>query len=232
VIESSREVSTLSPAEGLSPSEREAVSPAHANERRDNSLTLPKARFHEVRRILVKDLYRYSGDTRIASFMKHFLFTPGFKYTVWMRLAGWLKQGSVSRILAYPIVKFVLLHCRYKYGIAIPEQALIGPGLFINRFGGIYIHHDVVIGKNCNITHGVVLGRANAGSKAGSPTIGDRVFLGTGAKVIGRVSVGDDAAIGANALVVDDVPASAVMAAPAAQMISQRGSGAYINRQI
>ena len=63
--------------------------------------------------------------------------TPGYKYTVWMRLCGYLKRGRLSRVTLYPPAKLILLHCRYKYGIAIPEYTEIGPGLFINRFGGV-----------------------------------------------------------------------------------------------
>jgi serine O-acetyltransferase len=185
----------------------------------------------EVLKLLDEDLHRYAGRGGLVAFLKHFIFTPGFKYTVWMRWTGYLKRRTLTRLTLYPVFKLFLHGCRYKFGITIPENAVVGGGLFINRFGGIYVHHDVVIGRNVNITHGVVLGQVNRGSKAGSPIIGDRVFFGSGAKVVGRVRVGDDAAIGVNALVVDDVPASAVMVAPAATLSSMRGSDGYINRQ-
>src|SRR3546814_11884073 len=74
----------------------------------------------------------------------------------------------------------------------------IGPGLFLNRFGGFYFHGDAVLGSNVNITHGVVLGYMNRGSRRGAPVIGDRSFLGSGAKIIGGIAVGAEAAIGAN----------------------------------
>jgi serine O-acetyltransferase len=185
----------------------------------------------EVRNLLREDLHRYAGNSSTVSALKHFVFTPGFKYTVWMRWTGYFKRNKATRYVLYPIFKLLLLRCRYKYGIAIPENTVIGGGLFINRFGGIYVHNDAVIGRNCNITPGVLLGQINRGSKMGAPILGDRVFLGSGAKVVGRVTVGDDAAIGVNALVTSDVPDKAVMAAPQATMISQRGSSAYINRQ-
>lgn len=185
----------------------------------------------EVRRLLSEDLVRYSGKASLGQAAKHFIFTPGFKYTVWMRSTGYFKRNRLTRRTLYPIFKLFLLRCRYKYGIAIPENTVIGGGLFINRFGGIYVHNDAVIGRNCNITPGVLLGQINRGSKAGAPILGDRVFLGSGAKVVGRVTVGDDAAIGVNALVMNDVPPMAVMAAPQATMISQKGSAAYVNKQ-
>ncbi len=188
--------------------------------------------FQRLLWLVKSDLLRYEGEVGAPKFVKHFVFTPGFRYSTWMRLTGYLKQDRVFRILLYPIVKLYLLRIRYKFGIAIPEYTVIGPGLFINRFGGIYVHGDVVIGSNVNITHGVMLGANNRGKKRGSPIIGDRVFLASGAKVVGSVTVGDGAVIGANALVIDDVPINAVMVAPPATMISDRGSQGYIKRQV
>jgi serine O-acetyltransferase len=177
------------------------------------------------------DLFRYAGRTGLRTFLRHFLFTPGFKYTVWMRTAGYLRARPAGRYTLYPLFKWLLLGSRYKYGIAIPEYTKIGPGLFINRFGGIYINGDAVLGANCNITHGAVLAQSNRGERAGSPRLGDRVFLATGCKIVGRVTVGDDAMVGANAVVTKDVPAMAVVGGIPAVIISMAGSHGYINLQ-
>lgn len=179
---------------------------------------------------LRKDLHRYSGDSRLSSFLKHVVFTPGYRYTVFMRTAGYLRRRRALKYTLYPPVKLYLLRLRYKFGIAIPEYTEIGPGLFINRFGGIYIAGDAVIGSNVNITHGVMLGYMNRGPKIGAPRVGDRVFLGAGAKVIGAVTVGADAAVGVNAVVTRDVPPSGVAAGIPAKVISMEGSRGYINR--
>lgn len=74
------------------------------------------------------------------------------------------------------------------------------------------VNHRVRIGRNCNISHGVTLGQANRGRRTGVPVIGDGVYIGPGAKVVGAVTVGDNVAIGANCVVVDDVPDNAVVA--------------------
>jgi len=183
--------------------------------------------------LLSSDLYRYAGRRGPGAFWRHFLFTPGFKYTVWMRTCGYLKLKWWAKLtLLYPFFKFMLLRVRYKYGIAIPEYTKIGPGFFINRFGGVMINGDAVIGANVNITHGAMIGQSNRGDRAGSPTIGDRVMLAAGCKVIGRISVGDDAVIGANAVVARDVPGKAVMGGIPAKQISMEGSTGYINRQV
>src|SRR3546814_8262351 len=74
---------------------------------------------------------RYAGKTDAKSFWKHFLFTPGYKYTVVMRSCGYLRTRKFMAFGLYPLAKWWLLRCRYKYGIAIPEYTVIGPGLFI-----------------------------------------------------------------------------------------------------
>lgn len=186
--------------------------------------------FADLRAWLAADLYRYAGDTSAKSFLKHFIVTPGFKYTVWMRLTGYLKVQKWSRRTLYYPVKYILVRCRYKYQITIPEYTVIGPGFFINRFGGIYINGDVVIGSNVNITHGTVLGQMNRGPKTGSPILGDRVFIGSGAKILGRIRIGHDAAVGANAVVTKDVPDGAAVGGIPAKILSMEGSAGYVNR--
>lgn len=189
-----------------------------------------RVRFGQLRALLRADLYRYSGTVSTAQWLKHFCFTPGFKYTVWMRTCGWARAHPLFKYMLFPPLKWMLLRCRYKYGIAIPEYCKIGPGFFINRFGGVYFHHDSVIGCNVNVTHGTVLGYMNRGTYRGSPTIGDRVFLGSGAKVIGGVRVGNDAAIGVNCVVTKNVPDRGVAVGIPAKVISESGSEGYNNR--
>ena len=144
--------------------------------------------WRSLRAVLAADLYRYAGRTGAKAFLRHYLFTPGYKYTVLMRLCGYLKLKPLMAFGLYPFIKLRLLRARHYYGIAIPEYTLIMPGLFINRFGGIYIGGDAIIGRDVNITHGVLLGYTNRGARAGCPTVGPRSFLGSGAKVIGRIS--------------------------------------------
>lgn len=182
--------------------------------------------------LLQADLYRYAGRIDAKSFWKHFLFTPGYKYTVLMRSCGYLRTWRFQAFGLYPLSKWLLLRCRYKYGIAIPEYTVIGPGLFINRFGGIYVGGDCVLGANVNLTHGILLGQANRGPRAGLPVVGDRAFIGAGAKIIGHIHLGDDCAIGANAVVTKDVPEKGVVGGIPAKLISTAGSDGYINRLV
>lgn len=186
--------------------------------------------FAKLRAVLAADLYRYAGRTSAGAFAKHYLFTPGFKYTVLMRTAGWLRLKPAKALGLYPLAKLMLLRARYKYGFAIPEYTEIGPGLFLNRFGGFYFHGDAKVGSNVNVTHGVVLGFMNRGRGAGAPVVGDRTFIGSGAKIIGGLAIGADAAVGANAVVTKDVPERGVVGGIPAKLLSTQGSDGYINR--
>jgi serine O-acetyltransferase len=187
--------------------------------------------FGQLKRWLKADLHRYAGKSDLKTFIRHFLFTPGYKYTVWMRTCGYFRVKPWAKLLLlYPFSKWVLLRCRYKYGIVIPEYTVIGPGFFINRFGGIYVNGDAIIGSNVNFTHGIMLGQANRGKYMGSPIVGDRVFLASGCKVIGRVKLGDGAVVGANAVVTKDVPENGVVGGIPAKVLSLAGSADYVNR--
>lgn len=100
-------------------------------------------------------------------------------------------------------------------GISIAERAQIGPGFYIGHFGGVIVG-VVRIGANCNISHGVTLGRSGRVGEYGRPSIGDRVWIGPGAVITGGTDIGDDAIVGANAVVTRNVPArSAALGVPA-----------------
>lgn len=87
-----------------------------------------------------------------------------------------------------------------------------------------------MIGENCNLSQGVTIGKANRDQEGGFPILGDRVYVGPGAKIFGSVRIGDDAAIGANAVVTKDVPAMGVVGGVPARLISDKGSVGYINK--
>jgi len=90
-------------------------------------------------------------------------------------------------------------------GIDISTDSDIGPGLYIGHFDGIFLYCHA--GKNLSVGQGVTLGFKGAGRSNGWPTVGDDVYIGTGAKIIGEVTVGDGVIVGANTVVTKDVPA-------------------------
>jgi len=93
-------------------------------------------------------------------------------------------------------------------GVSLPAHAQIGPGLYIGHFGNIIIHPDTVMGANCALSQGVTIG-VLGGERQGVPRLGNNVYVGAGAKILGPITIGDGAVIGANAVVVRDVPAGA-----------------------
>ncbi|VXD11307.1 Serine acetyltransferase [Planktothrix serta PCC 8927] len=113
-------------------------------------------------------------------------------------------------------------------GIDIPATTQISKGFYIGHFGGIIINQDVKIGENCNISQGVTIGVGGRGENSGCPVIGDRVFIGPGAKIFGKIKIGNDVAIGANAVVTKDLPDQAVAVGIPAKIVSYKGSKDFI----
>lgn len=174
------------------------------------------------------DLFRYHRASGLCGFLKCYFSRPGFCYTFWMRTASALRSRPILK-LAYILACFQLRRLEVIYGISIPHTTKIGPGLFIGHFGGIVVNEGASIGHDCNLSHGVTIGQKNRGRYKGCPSIGDLVFIGPGACVIGGVSVGSRAAVGAHAVVVRDVHDDEVVAGNPAKVISQLGSRDYVN---
>jgi serine O-acetyltransferase len=120
----------------------------------------------------------------------------------------------------------------YKFGISIPFLADIDAGLYIGHFGGIVVHENVKIGRNCNISHEVTIGKTNRGERAGCPVLGNNVYLGPGAKIIGNIKIGDNVAIGANCVVINDIPDNAVVVGVPGHVVSMKGAEGYINNVV
>jgi serine O-acetyltransferase len=97
--------------------------------------------------------------------------------------------------------------CRNFYSIELPYSAQIGRRLVIEHQGAIVVHGNTRIGDDCIIRQGVTLGNRYMDRPLQAPVLGNRVNVGAGAKILGLVQVGDDAAIGANAVVTKEVPA-------------------------
>ena len=101
--------------------------------------------------------------------------------------------------------------------------------MYIGHFGGIIVSGGAKIGEYCNLSQGVTIGFAGRGEKRGCPTIGDRVYVATGAKVLGAITIGNDVAIGANAVVAKDLPDNAVAVGVPAKIISYDGAGDFVH---
>jgi serine O-acetyltransferase len=94
-------------------------------------------------------------------------------------------------------------------GISIGHGARIGPGLLIGHFGGIIVHDEAVLGSQCHLCQGVTIGRGICREGYGVPVIGDGVYVGPHATVLGSITIGDRARIAANTVVTESLPPEA-----------------------
>ena len=126
--------------------------------------------------------------------------------------------------------KLYLQHLSYKFGIQIGAATTIGRGLHMGHFGTIVVHPDAIIGANCNIAQAVTIGIANRGSLAGVPTLGDRVWVGAGSVIVGRISIGSNVLVAPNSVVRHDVPADSLVSGNPAQITHRAdATEGYVN---
>ena len=147
------------------------------------------------------DVNRFREEDDSVRTLIRGLLSQGFQALLVYRIFRWFYE---RRIFSQPLRFFVERLIEITTGISLPAQATIGKGLRIHHFGGVIIHSAAVIGEYCTIYHGVTLG--DCGGWGGAPSIGDRVLIGAGAKLIGKIVVGDDCVIGANAVVLHSIP--------------------------
>jgi serine O-acetyltransferase len=126
------------------------------------------------------------------------------------------------RIIHHILIKFSEVF----FGIYIGPNAVIGRRFRISHFGAIIVHANAVIGDDVHIRQGVTIGNSGASKPNDVPTIGDRVDVGAGAKILGGIVIGNDVAIGANAVVIRDVPPGAIAVGVPAQIKFKNKSAA------
>jgi serine O-acetyltransferase len=171
------------------------------------------------------DLYRHEGLTGLRGFIKGW-FIPGFRYTYIFRKVTRYSKYSVMGIF------FRLLKRRYrfKYGFEIDSEARIGDGFYLSSHCGPVIIGPVSMGKNCNVSHSVTIGRSYKGGVLGRPTIGDHVWIGVGSVLVGKINVGNNVLIAPNSFVNFDVEDnSLVIGNPAKVIRKDNPTRNYIN---
>ncbi len=157
------------------------------------------------------------------------LVSQGFWAVTTFRVAHaiWAVNGWMSlplKIVWLPFQK--LIECAT--GIQIGVTARVGPGLYIGHFGCIIVSSHAVIGTRCNVSQGVTIGVGTKHGRRGVPVLGDRVYVAPGAKLFGPIRINNDSAIGANAVVNDDVAEGVTVAGVPAKVVSTKGSQGLI----
>jgi len=130
-----------------------------------------------------------------------FFMYSGFHAVCWYRFAHWLYKKH-----CFGLARFISQTCRFFTGIEIHPGAKIGRGLFIDHGMGVVIGETTEIGDNCTLYQGVTLGGTGKESGKRHPTLGNNVTVGSGAKVLGPFTVGDNSKIAAGAVVLREVP--------------------------
>ncbi len=168
-------------------------------------------------RVTKADLYRYDGLTGIRGFIKGW-FVSGFRYTFLLRKIIRYRKFSIRGII-YRVLKRLSTY----RGFQISNEAEIGEGFYLYHRGTVFIG-PVKIGKNCCVSHNVVIGRAYKDGKIGRPTIDDNVWIGPGAVLVGKINIGKNVRIAPNAVVNFDVPDNAFVAGNPARYIKKEDS--------
>ncbi|HEY8269922.1 MAG TPA: serine O-acetyltransferase EpsC [Pseudobdellovibrionaceae bacterium] len=156
-------------------------------------------------------------DPAAKSLLEIGLLYPGPKALFYHRCAHWFYRRHFY-FMARAIAEF----SRATTGIEIHPGATVGRRLVIDHGMGVVIGETAVIGDNCIIFHGVTLGGIKFDPVKRHPTVGNNVMIGTGAKVLGPITLGDGCRIGANAVVTKDVAAGSIIVGPASSVLEKR----------
>ena len=173
--------------------------------------------FKELKETIRADM-GYVGGKPVRTFFRRYFFEAGFKFVFWLRLT---KFFYGKNIILYALAALIYKHYSYKYSFDISFRAEIGKGLQIAHFGYIVIPSNTVIGENCRLRPGVVVGK-KLSEKTGGAVIGNNVEFGVGCKIICGVHIGDNVIIGANAVITKDVPDDSIVAGVPAKVIAKR----------
>lgn len=184
----------------------------------------PAPRFANIRSDFER-AYGYLTGSRTKRIAACFA-SPGIQALIVYRFGRWLRsQGLITRVVLEPTYFLCHLMIKCLWGIDIPRACQIGAGLYIGHFGGITLSPATMMGVNCNLSQDVTIGLGGKGERTGVPTIGDGVYIAPGAKLFGKIRIGNDVKIGANAVVYRDVPDHAVVVlAPGFKVISLKGN--------
>jgi serine O-acetyltransferase len=172
----------------------------------------------DIRRDAARLHLSYPARSTARAVLEALLFNNGFQAVLLYRMARWFKVRRVP-ILGPALARLSL----FLTGVDLHPAAEIGPGLLIAHGHGLVVGGGARIGADALLLHGVTVGSPSPGRVAQMPVIGDRVFLGAGAKVVGAVTVGDDVAVGPNAVILEDVPPGSRVLSAAGIRVTPRG---------
>lgn len=177
--------------------------------------------------VFKKDLYRCYGDSGEPLKRKIFRCLE-LKYLCTLR-----KAQACKNSLGKFYYRLRLRRLSMKSQIQIQPSVKIGEGFYIAHLGRIIINPRVTIGKNVNISTGVVIGQENRGKRVGVPTIGNECWIGANAVIVGNITIGNDVLIAPLAFVNFDVPDHSIVVGNPAKIISrENATEGYLNNLV
>lgn len=157
-----------------------------------------------------------SSDPAARNTIEILLLYPSIHVLLWHRIAHHLYSWHL-----YILARMTSQFARFMTGIEIHPGATIGDGLFIDHGMGVVIGETCIVGNHVKLFHGVTLGGTGSEHGKRHPTVEDNVIIGAGAKVLGNITLGANSKIGANAVVLKDVPANATAVGIPAKIIQE-----------
>lgn len=166
--------------------------------------------------LLKADLFRANRKKGLTALVNTALRKREFRYIVYYR---WYQSGKLK-----PLAWLMLRNIARKTHIDIGWKAHIEGGLVIVHSGGIAVNNDTRIGKNCTLYHGATIGMEFRGKRIGSPTIGDNVWIGSNAAIVGNITIGNDVLVAPLAYVNFDVPNHSIVIGNPARIIPRENA--------
>ena len=178
---------------------------------------------------LQKDFFRESGKWLSKFEILKKCFSPNLHFIYLLRTA----QKHPKNTFSGKIWRLILRHYQIKYGFQIYPETQIGAGLYLGHWGTLVINPKAKIGENCNIAQGVTIAQANRGKNEGVPEIGNEVWIGPNAVIVGNIKIGDNVLIAPNAFVNFNVPSnSVVIGNPGNISANKNATLGYVNNKI
>ncbi len=160
----------------------------------------------------------FDRDPAATSFLEVLLTYSGLHALIFYKIARTVRKIGIP---FFP--RWISQLGRFFTGIEIHPGADIGDGFFIDHGMGVVIGETTIIGKDVTIYQGVTLGGTGKERGKRHPTLGNNVVIGTGAKVLGNITIGDNSYIGANAVVINDVPPNSTVVGVPGRITKQDG---------
>ncbi len=186
---------------------------------------------YKLKELVQGDLFRYERAYGWKSFFHAYRMYEGFRFSVWLRTCSCARSQKITKYTILPFAKLMYNHYRHKYGYDISYGIPIGPGLMLCHFGGVVVTAKK-IGKNATISHCCTIGMRIVDNEKRFPVIGDSLYMAPGSKIIGDINIGNNAAIGTNAVVLKSLEDNSVVVGIPAKVVSKSGAGDYVVNRV